>query len=72
MDSLHVLLNKRSMGLVLLVVLNHLPPHDTQLSFIPNGHVADMKYIVFLKDCASLFIFICFSPPATVFYVFKV
>ncbi len=43
------------MGLVaLLVVLNHLP--DIQLSFIPNGHVAEVKYIR-----ASLFIFICFT-----------
>ncbi len=33
--------NKRSMGLVdLLVALNHLP-YDTQLSFMPNGNVAD-------------------------------
>ncbi len=32
------------MGLVdLLVVLNHLP-YDSQLSYIPNGHVADIKY----------------------------
>ncbi len=37
------------MGLVpLLVVLNHLP-YDTQLSFVPNGYVADTIYLHFVK-----------------------
>ncbi len=35
--------NKRSIGLVaLLAVLNHLP-HDINLSFMTNSHVADVK-----------------------------
>ena len=45
------------MGLVaLLVVLNHLP-YDIQLSFWPNGHVADVKYLVLFFFCCCLFLF---------------
>ncbi len=56
------------MGLVpLLVVFNHLP-YDIMLSFLPNGHVANVKYLVFLKG-AGLFIFICFTPGSSVFYI---
>ncbi len=49
--------NKRPMGLVnWLVVLNHLP-YGIQLSFMPNGHAADVKYlvVVFLR-CEFIYI----------------
>ncbi len=69
------------MGLVaLLVVLNHLP-YDIQLSFWPNGHVADVKYLVFFFFVVVCFVFfkganlfmcfMCFNPRPVVSYVFK-
>ena len=50
--------NKGPMSLVaLLVVLNHLPLHLVR--FMLNGHVAEVKYLIF--QGATLFIFICFT-----------
>ena len=56
------------MGLVaLLVVLDHLPK-DIKLSFMPNYHVADVKYLVFLKVHVYLYD-IRFIQRRSVFYI---
>ncbi len=34
------------MGLVVLIVVLNLFPYSSNLSFMPNGHVADVKYLV--------------------------
>ncbi len=52
-------MNKRPMGLVpLLVVITTCP--DIQLSFMLHGHVAEVKYLVFLR-CKFIYIVAFFS-----------
>ena len=54
----------------MLVVLNDLS-YDTLLSFMLNKDVADVNCLVVFKS-ASIFIFICFNPQSTIFYILAV